>query len=200
MEDPRLFSWEDKLGISFVIAKNNEEFYPVVGQLSSDLQLINIRKYKDHGKNWIFFERDNKLYFTYSMWMNVHVVCDADKFHITQYKFDWRWGVVKGGTNLVVLDDKMWGFFHSWEIINDVTQYYVGAYAVENNPPFHVVKMSKYPLLEPNKIHRVNGPLRSGYFPCGVVYSGGDWLISAGEMETATRLFKISHDEVLKSL
>lgn len=161
-----------------------EEFHPQFGR--------NMGFAKE--KNWVFFERDDRLFSIYCT-QPEHVVVEVEGHEVLRTKFStpepiWHWGTIRGGTPPLWIGDRWMVVFHS-SLANEVpphfVRYYAGAYTFEADPPFRILQISQMPLLQGSEEdgHQVDPRYVEGWkpyvvFPCGLVPDGDKFLISLG--------------------
>lgn len=135
-------------------------------------------------KNWVPFEYDKELLFSYSI--NTHRVLkpdmqsgDCSTVADSKANFDWEWGALRGGTPALLDDGSYLSFFHSSKEMKSLqTQgkklqhYFMGGYTFSAKPPFALEKISKKPIIG-KKFY--NGPSYEGetWKPLRVVFPGG---------------------------
>lgn len=177
-----------------------EEWHPVYG--------------KNNGfskeKNWIFFERDDELYFIYGMDPE-HVVCRIEGSKVVEeYRTpgaQWLWGHQRGGTPPVDLGDgRMMSIFHSsipTETPPHYVRYYAAAYTFEDCAPFRVLQISEQPILAGSEEdgHRVDPRYTEGWkpyvvFPCGLIEDKNGWLASLGINDWQCAVARISAEQL----
>ncbi len=153
---------------------------------------------RNHGrskeKNWIFFEHDRRLFAVYEGCPD-HRVLEIEGDRVVKEFVTagprWEWGELRGGTPPVLTDDGHFiSIFHSslpTEKPPAYVRYYAAAYKFEAKPPFKVVGISPRPILSGSEVdgHQIDPRYMEGWkplvvFPCGLVYSGENLLISAG--------------------
>lgn len=90
---------------------------------------------------------------------------------------NWKWGEIRGGTPLLLVDGEYLGFFHSSTNLSSVQSngvfmqhYFMGAYTFSNDPSFTITKMSPDPIIG-KKFY--DGPAHKTWKPLRVVFPGG---------------------------
>lgn len=174
---------------------------------------------KEQEKNWTwFFTQDGKLAVWYSAtprW----IVCVFDAapweddrafFARRDYispQLQWGFGLIRGGTPPILVDNLYWSFFHSatyWPEGNEV-KYYVGAFAFEAQPPFRPKRMTTLPLAEGKPMgltrrDKMNDTRKEKLvvFPCGAILENGEWLVTQGINDQRCGWFKIDHQDLYR--
>jgi hypothetical protein len=122
-------------------------------------------------KNWVMFEYKNTILFIQRI-QPMRVVTSipmhknnnndnsnnnlydhsARSISLTASKnFCWHYGELRGGTSALLVNNgkEYLGFFHSQQRISHhkVRTYFLGAYTFSSKPPFHMLKMSKTPIV-----------------------------------------------------
>lgn len=110
-------------------------------------------------KNWQPFEWRGNLLIGYTI--NPHEILLPDLsrgFCTTVYKTEadiqWHWGKLRGGALAQKVGDEYLAFFHSpIQYVSETTQgrylmhYFMGAYTFSAEPPFHLTRISPYPIV-----------------------------------------------------
>ena len=215
-EDPRFFVLDGQLHL-YVTAYRRQPACsrPLIAAFNSPhgLGTITFPMYpirQDFEKNWVFFEHAGELWATYWMAGGIHHVVSlrdsvATPRYETRYTLHWRWGDVRGGTNLIRHNGLLWGFFHSSQKWGEMYKYYMGAYAMEPYPPFRIVRMSRSPLYTPVEVIRIADRFGPGcpkqvIFPTGLILTRGNWVVAAGYNDRDIKLLKISHSELAHTM
>lgn len=213
-EDPRFFVYRGQLHIAVVASLPTRPISylgrMITVRLDDALQPVVARSHDSPlgvpiDKNWIFFERNEKLYATYSLDAGRHRVLDfTSEGPRIRYTTNYRavgcppGGVMRGGTNVLLHSDGLlYGMAHIWT--PDWT-YYLTAYALEAQPPFRLVRLSRQPLYRGRPDRYSDGRSRAVIFPCGLVRQETGWLISAGENDRCVRLFSLSDTALAANL
>lgn len=157
-----------------------------------------------HEKSWLWF-RDEGLRFIYEVVPHTVVAVDngvaKDQWITYPQNLKWQHGRPRGGTPPVLVDDVWYSFFHScvpWK--QKRLQYYMGAYAFENKPPYRITAMSRTPLLAGTPNDPSMGEAHSVIYPTGAIMENGKWLIVAGENDEGCIWMEIPHDTILRSM
>lgn len=133
-------------------------------------------------KNWAPFIYNNELHFAYSIiphhifkpaWGTSSCTSVCSSIGLIQ----WKWGVLRGGTQAFLVDGEYLSFFHSSinmasvQSLGKVIQhYFMGAYTFSAKPPFAITRISKEPIIG-KKFY--NGPAYKTWKPLRVVFPGG---------------------------
>lgn len=146
-------------------------------------------------KNWVFFERNDKLYCIYST-QPQHVILEIDGHKVVGQPIIspepvWHWGSIRGGTPPVWIGDRWLVVFHSsipTEVAPHFVRYYAGAYTFEADAPNRILQISESPIMAGSEEdgHQVDPRYVDGWkpyvvFPCGLeTEPDGKFLISLG--------------------
>lgn len=208
VEDPRLFIFNDELYLNYTdgwqmaLAKIN----PVILQAEESYYLEKPDK-KLTEKNWTFFQHEEKLYCLYDLSKQEIFEMNGrqwERKYITPYQHEWKYGIIRGGTNPVRVGDRYLTFFHSAHPLRHKNrngkQYFMGAILFEAKPPFKVVSISKEPLLTGEWVSE-SIPRLSPYiyvvFPNGKIRVGNSWIVSFGYNDLECRMAEVT-DAMLK--
>jgi predicted GH43/DUF377 family glycosyl hydrolase len=92
---------------------------------------------------------------------------------LSNKKWKWNWGTLRGGTPAMLVNGEYLAFFHSsLEVVSLVSNgncmhhYYMGAYTFSSEPPFEITKMTPMPLI-------AEGFYTSSPLPKRVIFPGG---------------------------
>lgn len=176
-----------------------------------------------HEKNWLPFLYQNDLYFTYHVTPH-KVFRVVDEYSTIEYVTDgvqgWDYGRPSGGTAPVAFDDRTsLVLFHSFTEEGVIRTYHVGAYLMENEPPFRIVRYTKKPLITANKDHTTSSKFfkQSQYFlgstapsshkhhhavvyPCGKVRQRDNWIAGCGINDITSGLLTFTTKEIEDAL
>ncbi len=171
-EDPRIFTAEGKLYLSYNDMQENDVYSRSMRLAELDpitLQPIFISDIDQHinfvEKNWVPFTRKEasgkeRIYFGYGI--NPHKIMGMQDPQSNQMdhpvfphtvafqKMPWKekkWGVLRGGTPALIVDGQYLAFFHTLFYENKRPWYAMGAYTFEANPPYRVTAVSATPIL-----------------------------------------------------
>lgn len=171
-EDPRIFTAEGKLYLSYNDMQENDVYSRSMRLAELDpetLQPIFISDIDQHistvEKNWVPFTRkessgEEKIYFGYGI--NPHKIMGMKDPKSNQMdhpifphtaslqKTPWKekkWGVLRGGTPARLVDGQYLAFFHTLFYENKRPWYAMGAYTFEANPPYRVTALSAAPII-----------------------------------------------------
>ena len=149
-------------------------------------------------KNWTFFVYKEKLMCIYKL--HPHTVLEFDwngnllNEYISHNKFEWKYGIPRGGTNPVYKDGYYHSFFHShlyWG--NGKRRYFMGKYKFLPEPPFSIVEVSEKPILWGNekdeRLYPEENPLC--VFPCGLIIENDKFVVSLGVNDEKTAIITI---------
>jgi predicted GH43/DUF377 family glycosyl hydrolase len=135
-------------------------------------------------KNWVPFEYNGTLLFAYSLMP--HCILwplegsgRCQTVETTTSVFDWEWGVLRGGTQAVLVDNEYLGFFHSCNKLASVQSqgkeiyfYYMGAYTYKATPPFFITRMSPEPIVH-TSFYNGKGYCNGSHLEKKVIFPGG---------------------------
>ncbi len=176
-------------------------------------------------KNWIPFaasdEEGTKLFLSYTI--NPHKVFKlfnpaGNKLeHLSLNQLSWidnpwekEWGILRGGTPAILLDNEYLSFFHSRfvDIQTNLVWYVMGAYTFASLPPFELTSISAHPILfhgiYQTTVHNtISSHLRCIY-PSGIVLGKeGDKeiiYVACGENDRAIKILTFDKKKLLSSL
>lgn len=201
-------TWSDKREIfTAELLYDKNHFY-----LSKPLKLIHEQKsYQLQQKNWMPFEWDKKLLFTYTI--NPHEVLYPNLLNGSCYScyetspmISWEFGTIRGSTPPILVDSEYLAFFHSgiklssdssWNL--ELWHYFMGAYAFSANPPFQLTKISSKPIVGEGFYTRSNFEKRV-IFPGGCIVSGSKIHIAYGRDDCEIWIATLDKDALKKSL
>ena len=150
-------------------------------------------------KNWVFFEREGCTHFVYSC-SPEHVVVRLDGAKAAEEwrtpALNWAWGQIRGGTPPLPFRGKWLRFFHSQIPISAQPRdcrYYVGAYLMNNEPPFEMLAISSHPILSGHEWRSPSAHWKANVvIPYGAVEQDNGWLVSVGLNDSAACLVKVT--------
>lgn len=167
-------------------------------------------------KNWVPFDYNGIMLLAYNI--SPHKIFlplfgeEKCILFSESYKFNpWNWGVLRGGTTALPINDNYYlSFFHSSTVLATVqsgmksmTHYFMGAYLFDNKPPFLIQKISPDPIISKNfyngEDYQTWKPLRV-IFPCGFVFDEKYIWVSYGRQDHEAWIVKMDKRELLKSL
>ena len=128
----------------------------------------------------------------------------------------WQYGIPSGSTPPLPFDDvSSLVFFHSFTSQGVNRTYHVGAYLMENRPPFKVLRSTRTPLavgdpgltegkeFQPQLNYFLGSTAPSSHkhrhaalFPCGGVRRGDRWLLGTGVNEIASGVLTFTTQEI----
>lgn len=168
-------------------------------------------------KNWVPFDYEGKLLLAYSL--EPHRIflphlgtTSCETFAESDRKILWDWGVLRGGTPALPLDETNYlSFFHSSKKVKsvhssgeDVLHYVMGAYTFSRTPPFEITGISPEPIVGKNFYH---GPIYKPYwhpvrvtFPCGFIMDENNIWISYGRQDHEAWVVKLDKKGLINSL
>jgi predicted GH43/DUF377 family glycosyl hydrolase len=198
-DDPRLFTWRDRLCVAYSGYSAGKCANVCVAELDDTLHVARnwLPEYagrKTWEKNWGFFDVEGVLHCVYSI--SPHVVLRFSGETATEVaRVDWRspycGGEMRGGASPVRVGDVYYSFFHGRICVpNEWPRYTLGVYTFSAVPPFAPLQCAAWPLMWSSDEDRPAG--YAVVYPCGAVLRGDSWLISAGWQDREVRLFEYS--------
>lgn len=145
-------------------------------------------------KNWVFFESGGKLHCIYADDPE-HTILEIDGDRVAREyrtpKPAWEWGIVRGGTPPLLMEDGSFiTVFHSSiprEKKPHWVRYFSGFYRFGGDPPFRLTGISPKPILSASEEdgHEVDPRYIEGWkpyvvFPAGLVETPLEYLVSFG--------------------
>ena len=201
VEDPRLFIHNNELYLSYTDgwqmgqAKINPETLEAI-------ESFYIKKTTGQEKNWTFFS-DGALNAVYTICP--HIIYEmnnenwATKFE-TEFKHNWKWGELRGGTSPVKYKNNFISFFHSsLPLKNNGRQYFMGAYIFSGKAPYKPLFISKEPIIAAEKVNNSIQRLNTKVFvvfPGGVIRNENSWSVAYGYNDYQCRFATVT-DELL---
>ncbi len=223
-EDPRLVRVADKIYLFF---NDNQKgtrygerqiYFAEVFQDDTRFFLGPIRKVDpphrkaSYEKNWMPFAYRGDLYVVYMV--DPHTIFkinpnngEVEEFYNTTYGYQWDYGPLRGGTQAVELPEEgeYIAFTHSslsarptWLKRRIGMVYFMGAYTFENQPPFHVKRLSPAPITD--KSFYVSKNRRKVIFPSGVVHNGNKLYVAFGQNDSYMNIAVIDKKKLLQTL
>lgn len=155
-------------------------------------------------KNWVFFGFGSHICVLYQCYPT-HQIFDLESKAVYETSAPrWPYGTIKGGTPPVEYEGKLLRFFHA-TLDNELTpnrrRYYIGAYLMEPEPPFAVVRVSRKPIIYGSEIGAVKPRecfhfKQNVCFPSGVVVRDNYWLLSLGVNDSECVIAKVNPSEL----
>lgn len=221
-DDPKLFNFQGEQYLSWVESDWAQTGIPTAccvkyakfkdGKLS-DFQWPRLpgNDGKSFQKNYVFFENEGRLFCVYQCHPTHRIYefanHDNDKDPSTVYETDaprWCYGDIRGGTPPLPYEGKLLRFFHS-RINNNLGsvpwRYFIGAYLMEPEPPFKVVRVSKRPILYGSEVGTVKKKdchhfKANVVFVSGVIETHNGWMCAIGENDSAALLCRIKPEQL----
>lgn len=155
-------------------------------------------------KNWVFFEFRSRICVLYQC-SPTHQIFDLESKAVYETPAPrWPYGTIKGGTPPVEYEGKLLRFFHA-TLDNELTpnrrRYYIGAYLMEPEPPFAVVRVSRKPIIYGSEVCDVKQRDCFHYkqnvvFPSGIVVRDGYWIVSLGVNDCQCVIAKVKPENL----
>lgn len=160
-------------------------------------------------KNWVPFNYENELMLAYTI--NPHEIIrpsleDGLCTHLfkTEPPITWNFGLIRGGTPAILIDNEYLAFFHSSQRNpeNGRYTYYIGAYTFESTPPFSLTRISYKPFSHPDFYTTPETPLSTSLvlFPAGLAIKDNLIFVSYGENDGAIKVMEIDKQLLDESL
>lgn len=231
-EDPRLIVVNDTLYITY---SDNREIFPGVEgtrvyvaqitEINGQFTAINevcLDNFENNDrfpreKNWVPFAYNNELLFAYSLLP--HRILQPDlttgmctTIYLTRGQIHWHWGVLRGGTPALPIDNSQYlAFFHS--VLNipstqsngrTVPTYFIGAYTFNSAPPFQITQISSSPIISEGFYSGQNyepywNPVEV-VFPCGFIYDDNHIFVSYGRQDHEIFILMLDRAGLMNSL
>lgn len=208
-EDPKLFTLDGRLRLSWVHSRFPEQMLAVVkhGDFSSGNVASPVQPEIGHNdwtaieKNWVFFDHEGDLWCIYQT-SPEQVAIDKANAEWRVPGPNWPYGPPRGGTLPIEYEGEYLRFFHStlWnELSFDRWRYYLGAYTTEMDPPFRVRRVSRKPILYGSEADDLSEEDRKACFHhkskivfcSGAVQQSDHWLLSVGVNDSSCVLAKV---------
>ena len=166
-------------------------------------------------KNWVPFDFDGNLLFSYSLFPHRIMEplfgtnsCRTVFSHNSP--IEWDWGVLRGGTPAIEVDGKYLAFFHSSTNIASChsegilrLHYFMGAFTFSKEPPFAIERMSPEPITAhgfyEGKKYKTWKPLHV-VFPGGFLVDGPFIWLVYGRQDHEVWITKLDKQGLLDSL
>lgn len=114
-------------------------------------------------KSWVPFDYHNELLMAYSLsphriFRYLPLTGSCETFSETQPQVNWDWGILRGGTPGIKINENSYlSFFHSSKLMKseqsddkDMLHYFMGAYTFSTEPPFEIQQISSKPIVGKN--------------------------------------------------
>ena len=167
-------------------------------------------------KNWIPFDCGGTLLMVYSLFphnivMPIPGTSCCKTVGSTFSNIQWEWGVLRGGTPALALNESEYlSFFHSSIPMatthsngKKIQHYFIGAYTFSRAPPFSIARMSRKPIIGKRfyrgPAHKTWKPLRV-VFPCGYIMDEEHVWIVYGRQDHELWVAKLDKKGLLESL
>ncbi|CRX38258.1 hypothetical protein [Estrella lausannensis] len=162
-------------------------------------------------KNWVPFEYQGNLLMSYSL--NPHEVLLVNmntgvcqSVYETKAPIKWVFGSMRGGTPAELVDGEYLAFFHSSKEMPSLYSngklmyhYFMAAYTFSKDPPFHITKMNKSPLIHPD-LYKPTAYGKRVVFPGGFAIRGNKIIMALGKDDHQVWVVTMDKDKVLQSM
>ncbi len=181
--------------------------------LVSPVKLKHLQKYEDQlwQKNWVPFDWQGILLMGYSI--RPHEVLFADLINgdchalgISKVKYDWKYGILRGGTPALMVGNEYLAFFHSSlrkksDVSNGkkLLHYFMGAYTFSPKPPFAIQKISTEPIIA-DGFYTKSDALKRIIFPGGFVVNGDLIYVVYGKDDREIWIATIDKNKLMSSM
>ena len=220
--DPRLLKIDDTIYIIFSSSGQTDPHslisshlnlctidYSEVGVTVSNRISLNVSFQQNWEKNWVPFNYKNMIYLEYTINPQVVIIpylmdgsCKASSRN--SQNIHWPYGIIRGGTPALPIEEDYLGFFHSSKIDSKTNKYtyYVGAYIFSNDPPFNLKKVSSEPFSHPNFYSTKHSPSTTSrvIFPGGFVIRDDKIYLCYGENDAAIKVMVLDKSELYRSM
>jgi predicted GH43/DUF377 family glycosyl hydrolase len=225
--DPRLLKVNNEIFMIYCSARKDDKHSMVSSQLnlckikiSGDNALVEhnvslkVPFQKKWEKNWVPFESEGNLFMEYQI--SPHIVIQVDTQSgfcsnldyrggsLCKGRIKWPFGLIRGGTPALVVDNSYLGFFHSslYDSITNTHTYYVGAYTFMQTYPFALEKISFEPFFSYDFYSTPKNEKTSSnvVFPGGYVIKEDKIFLCYGENDDAIKIMKIDKENLYKNM
>lgn len=182
-------------------------------QLFSPLKLTHEEKYFSvlQQKNWIPFEYQNSLFFSYSI--HPHEVLKPNlesglcsRRYQTEPKLNWNYGSLRGSSAAQLVDGSYLAFFHSSVYIRSsisphfrAWHYFMGAYTFSATPPFELTQISEKPIFC-NNFYSSTSSDKKVVFPGGFAVEGSHIYVAYGKDDREIWIATLDKEALQQSL
>jgi predicted GH43/DUF377 family glycosyl hydrolase len=167
-------------------------------------------------KNWVPFIYENQLFLAYSLiphriFLPFLDTGECQTAFNSSARCQWNWGVLRGGTPGLIVNDQYLAFFHS--SINMATchsagkkidHYFIGAYTFSAHPPFEITQISPQPIIGQNfyqgESYKPYWKPIQAVFPCGFIVDDQYIWLTYGRQDHEIWIVKLDKQGLLKSL
>ena len=166
-------------------------------------------------KNWVPFEYKNQLMLSYSIkphrvFQPILGTNSCQSYALSPTAVHWNWGVLRGGTQGLLVDGQYLSFFHSCKDLETVqsqgekmVHYFMGAYTFSAEPPFEITSISSEPIVGEDfyigPSYKTWKPLRV-VFPGGFVREENYIYVVYGKQDHEIWVVKLHKEKLLSSL
>lgn len=206
IEDFRIFSHKGNLYSNHILIDFNNNIIPVISKIDIEKRKMFILgkiklnlKLKNVEKNWVFFEKNNKLYLIYSV--NPMVVFEIDIEDLTSTKikdefFDLDWsinGYLSSSTNPIKISNNR--YIMGIHTRDSHSIYHQGFLTFDDE--FNIIKSSKFPYASGGDIDVIH---KNVIYTSSIFLDGNKLICFAGDGDTKTISIKISKENTWKEL
>jgi predicted GH43/DUF377 family glycosyl hydrolase len=217
--------WEKKTGVgrgpfgsdirrmlTSEIKKDDEGFFLENPEWLLDFDVQNINRTE---KNWVPFVYDDQLMLSYSIkphrvFRPIFGTNSCETYSLSTNEAHWNWGVLRGGTQGLLVGDEYLSFFHTCKDLQTVqsegkrmVHYFMGAYTFSPAPPFAITRMSPEPIVGEDfytgPSYKTWKPMRV-VFPCGFIADEKYIYVVYGKQDHEMWVVKLDKENLLGSL
>lgn len=162
-------------------------------------------------KNWVPFCSAESLYLIYGEDPHIVLECDLTtgvcrKIGESFANPGWPYGIIRGGTPAIQIDDTFLTFFHSSLDVSEFHErkiYFMGAYAFDASFPFTIRSITPHPIGTKNFYKNTSSkshPSKKVVFPGGIVRDGNRLHIAWGKDDRRVMITTFELDKLLNSM
>jgi hypothetical protein len=199
--------------IAELLYQESSEFGKGGFKLAPPLKLVCEEKYAQswQQKNWVPFEWQGSLFFTYSI--NPHEILGSNlrnglcySLYKTTSSIQWEYGTLRGSSDAQLVDGEFWAFFHSGAKMRSSASfnakawhYFMGLYTFSAEPPFAITQMTQKPILSHDFYTRSHHEKRV-IFPGGFVVDGSRIYVAYGKDDREIWIATLDKEQLKKNL
>ncbi len=161
-------------------------------------------------KNWVPFFHNQSLYFIYGEEPHRVIACDLStgycrKVDERTVNLDWPYGIIRGGTPALNIDDQFLTFYHSSFVESDYDSrlYFMGAYIFDPFFPFIIRAFTPLPIGLKEYYEGTSSKKHSTkkvVFPGGYVREGNAIHLAWGKDDKMIMITTLDLERLLKSM
>jgi predicted GH43/DUF377 family glycosyl hydrolase len=162
-------------------------------------------------KNWVPFFSGQSLYFIYGEEPHTIIECDpltglCHRVDERPIDLDWPYGIIRGGTPAIKIDDQFLTFYHSSLDQLDIYKdriYFMGAYTFDPFFPFTIRSYTPKPIGLTEYYKETSSkdyPSKKVVFPGGIIREGNALHIAWGKDDKMVMITTFDLEKLLKSM